>query len=266
MKDLSKILVVKELINSLHLLKKHAFWLVIAAFVDAVFFVAWGFFTTPIKDKILEHAVLIANELSVLMSQKQAGVLGHLISPELRPLTGKLVFLIFLLFAVIYVIYSAFQGTTWWMATQISEKKWKYRDYLLGFAKVNLIWIGASAIYKFLDVIIGLRHLLIEKFAPGTPNIAGKVLFVAIALLSAAAFLSYPTLKAKTIFKTPLKISAGLILLSASIYLATQFILNSISKASLDLALVAGLILLFPVIILIKVYAIRVISNVHARD
>jgi hypothetical protein len=266
MKDLSKMLVVKELINSLHLLKKNAFWLVMAALIDAVFFVAWGFFTSPVKDKIVEHAVLISNQLSTIMAGKGTGILAHMLSPQLRPMTGKLVVLIAALFIVMYLLYSAFHGTSWWMATKIAGRNYKYRNYMLGFAKINLLWLACYALYKLLDIIISLRHLILEKLSPGTPNIAAKILLVLVILLFITAFLSYPMLKIGTLFTTPFKITAPLVIISASIYLTTQFILNNISKLSLDAALITGLLLLFPAITLIRVYVTRVLTNVHTRN
>jgi len=265
MKDLSKELVVKELINSLYLLKKNAFWLVIAALTDAIFFVAWGFFTSPVKNKILEHSVLIANQLSTIMAGKGTGILAHMFRPELRPMTNKLIRLIFILFAVMYIIYSAFHGTSWWMATKIAGKNYTYRQYMFGFAKINLIWMACYALYKLLDIVISLRHLILEKISPGTPNIAAKMLLILVILIFIAAYLSYPLLKINTLFKTPVKITAPLVILSASIYLTAQFILNNIGKLNVDAALIVGLLLLFPVITLIRVYITRVISHVHTR-
>ena len=137
--------------------------------------------------------------------------------------------------------------------------------YMLGFARVNLIWVAGYILFKLLDIIISLRYIVIQKFAPTAPNVAGTMLFVVLIFLALAAFLSYPLLRANTIFKTPLKFSVPLIILSASIFLAAQFILNNIGKINVDAALIAGLILLFPVMNLIRTYAIRVLSNVHAH-
>ncbi len=264
MKDLSKTLVVKELINSLYLIKEQAFWLVMASLTDALFFVAWGFFTTPLKDKIVEHSILLANELStILAGEMPTGLLGQLMGPQLRPLTWKLITLIGMLFIVIYIIYNIFHGTSWWMATKIAGQKLTYKKYMLGFARVNLIWITGYVLFKLFDVMISMRHLIIQKLAPGTPNIAGKILFIALLLLGISAFVSYPTLRARTIFKTPINITVPLIIISASMFLTTQFILNNIGKINVDAALVIGLILLFPVMNLIRVYATRVLSHVH---
>jgi len=43
MKELSKYLVVKELVNSLKLIKKNPLLLITAALLDAIFFFAYGF-------------------------------------------------------------------------------------------------------------------------------------------------------------------------------------------------------------------------------
>ncbi len=268
MRDLSKEIVVKELITSVSLIKKHAFWLVISSLIDALFFLAWGFFTTPVRDKIVEHSVLIANKLSAILAEQEVktGILSHLLGPQLQPMTGKLILLILLLFAVIYVLYNAFHGTSWWMATNIAEMPQKYREYMLGFARVNLIWITGYILYKFIDVIISLRYVIIQKFSPGAPNIAGKVLLAALVLLGIAAFFSYPRLRAAQLFRTPWRITVSLLVLCASMFLAAQFILNSIGKLNVDAALVAGIIILFPVMNLIRTYAIRVLSHVHTRD
>jgi hypothetical protein len=268
MKDLSKTLVVKELINSLILIKQQPFWLVMAALADAVFFIAWGFFTSPVRNKIVEHAVLIANQLSTIMAGQElpSGILEHMLSPALRPMTAKLTIIILTLFVTIYVLYTAFHGTSWWMAAQIAKKDHSYRKYLLGFAKINLLWLLLYTIYKFLDVIVSVRHVVIEKILPGTPNIGAGILFAALLFLGITAVFSYPLLKAKTLFKIPINISAPLIVISASLFLATQFILNLIGKLNVDAALAAGLLLLFPVMTLIRVYITRVITNVHTRD
>lgn len=268
MKDLSKELVVRELITTLSLFRKNPFWLVIASVIDALFFLAWGFFTTPVSDKILAHSVLLANQLSDMMRQQgrvPTGLLVKLFGPELWPYTAKLLTLIFVLFVVSYLIYTIFHGSSWMIATQIAGEKRTYGKYMLGFAKINLLWMLCYIIYKFFDVIAGLRHVLINKIAPGAPNIAGNVLLGILAVVFVSAIFSYPQLKAKTLFKTPLRVSIPLIVLSTSIYLCAQFILNMISKANLNTALLFGLIILFPTMNLIRVYITRVLSHVHAH-
>lgn len=256
--------IIKELINSLSLLKKNGFLLVTAAIIDAVFFVAYGFFTGPVSRKISEHAILLSNNLSPLLAEQHAekGILELLFTAQLRPLTFKLTLLILLLFAISYIIYCIFHGTSWWMAAKIAGQKWKYREYVLGFAKVNLIWLAFYIIFKLFDTFFSIRHLLIEKIIPNSPNLASKVLWAALILLSLAAFFSYPTLKAKTLFKTKLKTSAPLAVLCAAFFIIAWTLPMTIARwTKPEIGFLLGLILLFPTIILIKVYSTRVLND-----
>jgi len=63
------------------------------------------------------------------------------------------------------------------------------------------------------------------------------------------------------IFKTPLKITIPLVILSASIYLAIGFVTNLIAAVSVDAAIIAGITLVFPALVLIRVYITRVLIN-----
>ena len=243
------------------------FWLVMACIIDALFFIAYGFFTFPIKEKISENAILIANKLGPMMAEKQAGILQHLLGPELRGQTGILLILICILFLILYLIYTIFQGTTWWMASQISHQKETYKKYFLGFAKINLIWITGFIIYKILDTFISLRAVLIQKIVPGAPNIAAHILLLALIFLVITAVMSYPKQKAKQIFKTPWKITIPLIALSASIYLTARYIIQLLSTVvPLTFSFLIAMIIIFPIIIYVKVYITRVITHVHTRN
>ncbi len=262
MKDLTKYLVVRELINSFKLLKPNSLYFIIAAFLDAAFFFFWGFFTTPIRDSIVAHAVLISNKISEILAGRQPqGLLFQLFSPDVKPLTYKMIMLILLLFVIIYITYTIFHGTNWWLSRKIAGQKETYRQYLLGFAKINLLWISLYALYKIIDAIIGIRHVIVQKFVPGATNTLGTFVNIIFALVVLAAIFSYPTLKAKTIFKTPLKITIPLVILSASIYLAIGFVTNLIASVSVDAAIIAGITLVFPALVLIRIYITRVLTN-----
>ena len=258
--NLAKTIVVRELISSLSLIKKSPFYLVVAAFVDALFFVAYGFFTTPISDRIAMQSILIANEISQLLAEGKAGILKLLFQEPLLPMTGKLIILMLLLFVITYIVYVIFQGTSWYLAGFIAQQKLSYRKYLLGFARVNLIWIACYIVYKLVDIILGLRFVIIKQFVPDATNVAGNILFGLFVVVIIAACLSYARLEALTIFKTPLKIMLPLLALSFIIYLNAQFVINLISKLNSDLGFIAGLIILFPVIIFIKIYMTRVLN------
>jgi len=262
MKDLSKTLIVKELLNTFTLIRKQSLLFVLAAIIDALFFVAFGFFTGPIRRKIVEYGVLIANKLS--SQGVQSGMLKHLFMPDYSPLTMNLFTLVFVFFVVLYVLYVAFHGTTWWLATRIAGGKAAFRKYFLGFASLNLIWIGLFMIWFAFKTILDLRHSIIKVLIPTVPDIAGGMMLIVLAFLLINAFVSYPRLKRNELFKIPWKTSAALIILCLSIFLTGQFINQQIARLHYDAGLIIGLIVMFPLLSYIRIYATRVITHVRA--
>lgn len=270
--NLSQTLVVKELITSLKLLKQNPLFFIIAAFIDAAFFFFFGFITSPVNNAIIAHVVLISNKISELLAQGvQKGLLYQLFTPEVSPLTYKFLLLILLLFVLIYILYVIFHGTSWWLARNMAGQKETYRKYFFGFAKINLLWMGLYALYKCIDALVGMRHVIVQKFAPGAPNILGTVITIVFAIIAITAIFSYPLLKAKTLFKTAIKISLPLIVLCWSIFIIAWRIPITISlylghiKYIPEVMYILAIILLFPSFVLIRVYLTRVLTNVHAH-
>jgi len=253
------------MIETLKLIKNNLLLFATAIIVDITFFIAYGFYTARIIDKIIAHATLITNKLSVIMAEQPTGLLKHLFDADIKPITIKLGLLIILLFAITYVIYCIFQGTSWWFTTKIAGKKDTYRDYLLGFARINLIWMAGYIIYKILDFTLSLRFVLLQKIIENTTNTGGKILFAAALLLGITAFFSYPTLKTGTLFKTPLKKSLPILLAGAAFYIAIQILLPQINKINTQAALIIGTALLFTTINFIKIHTTKATENVHTR-
>ncbi len=248
--------------ETLKLIQKNFFLFITAIIVDVTFFIAYGFFTAPITNKIIEHAALITNKLSIIMAEQPTGILKHLFDPEIQPITIKLGLLITLMFIVTYIIYCIFQGTSWWITTLITKKGYKYHKYLQGFAKINLYWMLGYIIYKILDVIISVKFVVLQKITENAINIEGKILFAGLLLLGITALFSYPTLKAGTLYRTPLRKSLPILFISAIAYIAIQFIIQYLGKINIHAALITGAILIFTAANYIKIYTAK---NVHAH-
>lgn len=265
MKDLTKYLPVRELIKSLKLLRKYPFFLIIAAFIDAAFFFVQAFLKTPVSDQIAANTVLIGNKLSPLLAAQETGLLAKLFTGEFKPLTGKLIVLILLYFFIVYIVYVIFHGTTWFLASRIAEQKTKYRKYFWQFAKINIFWLGLFVLWKLLDILVGLRRVVIDKFAPGTPNIMGGMLMIALVILCISAVFSYPRFRKKEFFAMPIKTTIPVLILAATSYLVPLFVVNTLGRTP-DTAILLGIIILFPAMVLVKVYLTRVITHVRTRD
>ncbi|RMD57487.1 hypothetical protein D6825_03930, partial [Candidatus Woesearchaeota archaeon] len=122
-------------------------------------------------------------------------------------------------------------------------------------------WLFLFALFKIIDTILSLRAVIIKRLVPNALLITDWVMLTALAALIFTAFASYPKLNTKEIFELNRTTAILFAIFSASIYLATQFIINQVSKASLDAGLLAGILLLFPAITLIKTYTARVVYN-----
>lgn len=249
---------VKHLGTAFTFLKKNPLLLIAACLLDAAFFFAWGFYTTPINERIVEQAILVANSAGENLKQ------GNL--SALLPLNPQILSLLGILFITSFLLYVIFHGTNWWIAQKLVNRKTGYKQYVLGFAKVNLLWLLAYALYRIFDVIIALRATIVEKLAPGLPNIAAYFLFAFLLVMTFAALFSYPTLKARTLFTTPLNISSPLTLLTLSVFLAAHYVANLFEYIHPDAALIAGILLVLPMLTYLRVYITTVITNVHARN
>ncbi len=271
--NLSKQKPVQALLRALEHIKNHPGLLLLAAFIDALFFLAYGFITAPVSDKIIEQSVMITNELSKQWAAGlKTGLLKLVFMDPAKQYTGKLLMYLALLFLLGYFIYCVFQAVTWTLALRTAGHNQRYFTYLRGFMRVNLVWFACYILYRLLDIIVDLRFVFVQKFEPAAINILGGVVDVLFFLIILAAIASYPRLIGKTIFSTKIIDTLGFVLLSLLIILNAQFFTNQLSKLLILPALgeTAAMINLFLLGIffalfmnLIKIYAVCVYGETH---
>lgn len=259
---------IAQFLRTLEHVKEHPGLLVLAAVIDALFFIVYGFLTAPVSDKIIEQSVMITNELSKQWAAGlKTGLLKLLFMDPAKQYTGKLLMYLALLFLLGFVIYSLFQALTWVLALRSAGHHQTYWRYLRGFMRVNLTWFAAYILYRLLDIVVDLRFVLIQKFEPAAINILGGILQSIFVFVVLCAITSYPTLRAKTLFKTKIADSALFVLVSFVIILNAQFFTNQLSKILIlpNLGQTAATIMLIILGIffalfmnLIKIYAVRV--------
>ena len=256
-------LLVKELGNALVALRKNPLLVFGASVMDLLFLFLYAFVGTFVGDQIAAHAVLIANHVSPMLAKGETGLLAKLFEGALRPLTFKLLVLMGLFFLVLFIIYVIIQGLAWWFSAKTAGTEQKFSVYLARFAKLNLVWLVFFVLIKLVDVLLGLRFQLIKKFVPGAFNLATPVMTVVFAALVLIAFLSYPRLKAKDFLHIPFLTALGLLGMCAVLFLVRWFVVENAGKVSTDLALLVSIMLL-PVFVLMRVYAVRVVNHVGA--
>ncbi len=274
MKRILNSAILQELLKTFKAVKKNWAIFIAAAILDIVFVFSKAFFATPVTDRMSETIVLMANKLSPMLAAQETGILLKLFTGTFKPLTGKLILLVLLFFAILYIVYIIFQGVNWWIITRIAGNKEKFRKYFLGFALINITWFGFYVLYKLVDLFVGLRRILIEKFSPDSVNIAGGLVTAAFIFLAITALFSYPGLKRRQIFMTPLKITIPLIVISAAILMISSYILNLVAQytvyevsllgVKINLVAILLALLLFLPVNYVKIYITRVLSNVRS--
>lgn len=254
--------------------KEHPWMLAIAALLDALFVFFLAFFTTPVSDRIGEQTLNIAAKAAPLITEGKTGLLNQIFTESFRPMTGKLLLLILLYFIIIYIIYSLFQGITWWMALKTSGRKKPFLKYYLNFAKINITWLGFFVLGMIIYTLVELRYVLIENFAPGTPNIAGNMMLILFGIMAIAAFFSYPNMNRKQVFVMPLKTTVIAVAVSIAALWAARTLLNMLAKLLMWQIGIAGIqvngvalllsLVFFLFLNAVKVYLTKVIANVNS--
>ncbi|PIN75069.1 hypothetical protein COV18_04910 [Candidatus Woesearchaeota archaeon CG10_big_fil_rev_8_21_14_0_10_37_12] len=258
--------IVRNFAISLKLIKTNLHLFVLACLVDLAFFFSLGLFTAPVKDRISSYAVTLNTQLSQTLASSKGetvNLLSRLFSLEVSPITNKIIFFVITSFIISYAVFVIFQSTNWWLNKKIANQKIKYEQYAASFAKINLIWLAGYVIYKLIDLTVGLRKVFIEKIAPGAPSPSEQLIFVLFIFMCIAAWFSYPELKAKALFKTPIKKSAQLIIFAGVLYGLLQLILFVIGKVNPAGATIIGILLILPLINFVKILTIKVVSHVR---
>jgi len=263
--ELARLHFIANALAAFERVRAHA-WLVLASvLLDVGFFFSLGFFTTPIKDKLLEQVIVIGSLLSQQAKETgralgNSGLLQQLFQPEIKPYTINVLLLFLSMVVVTYVVYVIFQGSAWAAARNIASKKTVLRTYLLGFARVNLLWGILYLVYLVLDLIASLRHRIIELVVKTTvPDLLGTGLFIAAVIVGLIALLSYPQLSIRNAFRSVLDVKRiiPMYALLAVIYLVLDFLLTQLLQWSFEFTILIGAIIVLPVMAWARVYIIE---------
>ncbi len=255
-------LFVKEAINAFVLLRKHKKIVLIATIIDCLFFYAYGLLGGGLTQKLTELFENIV--IGVLPGIKQGNaIIDLLFFPNVYPLTTSFLFNLLLLILLIFVLYIVFQGINFWLANNL-VKKISYKDYLISFAKVNLLWILGFVVYNIIDLIGRLQERF-DTITTGleTTNYWSIIAKILIFLIIYFALISYTKLNLKNAFVIGTKKFKQLFFLLISslvIILVLMFVLTNLFNAVINyengeqIFVVIGAVLLFPTMFFLRLY------------
>jgi hypothetical protein len=218
---LAKIKAVKEWIAAWKALAANGWYVGANAALDIIFFVLYGFVTAPLFAKLTEHVIAIgtiaAEQMRSVAGRARPAVIDVLFQQPVSRYTWQFIALIVLLSIVVYVLYCIFQGIAWYLAGRITGSRVYWRNYLLHFARINLLWGGLYLIWQCLSTVFDLRRIAIEKLMNQIAPTSGYFFSVLLGLIIYFAIVSYPILSIRKAFasglrKIPVLIPAALVI------------------------------------------------------
>ncbi len=194
---------VKEWIIAWKAVWARGWYLPFSAVLDLLFLVLYGFMTSPVFDKLTEHIIVIGALVSEQMSvadRARPAVIDALFQEPVSKYTWQFLGLLVLLAIVVFVLYCIIQGVAWLIAGKLVNSKMHWRQYLLCFIRINLVWAGLYFLWQCIDTLLSLRNLVVEKIT-GQPVISTDVFMIfLLVILFYFALVSYPLLAIKKAF------------------------------------------------------------------
>jgi len=246
---------IKDLKKSGVALNKNKPLLLFGSLVDMVFFIIYGFLTSPFFFTIVTNV----NTIGTIIQQRaidftrsaanNPSIINLLFTdPTLKGLTQELLLAYLLLGLLTYVLYVAFQGFNWNLARVINGHKKELGKYFKGFWKVNIVWFLLFVVYHFMDLIASLRQTVASGSVVLSPtNTLGIIAKVFLVIVVYFALISYNTLSVKSAFRDGFK--KAKVYLPKYIVIALVFILiNYIIIIIPDLitSFIVGIVLFLP--------------------
>ena len=221
--------------------------ILLSPFWELIFFVAIGFATAPIFNRILIYAQAYFGALAV-----QAPMLLQGTPPaSSTALLAKLIVLYLIFFVTVYLVYGLCEGLAWAYASKAVFPNIDGRTYLCRFARANLLWIPLYAALHLMSLLADFQLLNAESMGIAPPTLLPTTLVVFSILLAYAAFMDYALLpmmangRLRTIFRVVPKLLPVLALI-VLIFLAVNAILIWAFSVNQFFALAIGMLLVLP--------------------
>lgn len=252
----------------LQAVKKKPLYFLGSILADLGFFFFYGFVVLSLSEKIADKIArfgFLAAQQGPNFADFTSTVLEVISKdPALKVLGIDMIVLLALMIMSFYFVYTLFQGIAWWCCHQmIKAKPWK--EYFHTFFVINLYWIALLAGYKVLDALA----VYAASFHIATLlQVASILSFVYLIAWLYVASLSYSMLPKKKAIRQAFHLSVKRkILIPMICVLVVLFIINALLSwlgvQSPQLFLVIGIVLVFPLLSLTRIF---MITLVHAHD
>ncbi len=232
--------------QSWKILKENALLVLLCSLIDFLFLFAYGFLTSPIRQKMGLQML----ELGKVLAAQGMPALSGLFTAQASVFLEKLAFSLIIFAVLTYVLYCVFQGVNWKLALDMTGKKQEWLSYLNSFAKVNALWFSLFVLAFALNVFAAMRRTVLQAMNTPGGNVLGWVSLVAVFLIGVCAVLSYPSTSVKQGWRLAQQFKKVLPVIAAiAVYFAAlNYVLILLAGVNTDLMYVVGIILLFPAV------------------
>jgi hypothetical protein len=266
--SLTKLVAVREWVSAWKTVWQQKTFALASALLDLVFLISFGFLTAPVLGKLQQHVIiigsLVSRQLQVPAGRARPAVIDTLFQPPASAYVWQFLGLLLVLALIMFLLYSIVQGLNWWLALGAAGHAKDWKQFLLGFARVNTLWFVLVLLWFCIDTVLDLRRLLVEKATGVAAGGAGTVASVVLLIILYFALASYPLLSARKAFR--LGVRKAKVLVPAGVIIAAHFFAgNSIVRwlqgINTTLMFLVGAVLLFALLAWARVYIARVVAG-----
>lgn len=229
--------------------------ILLAPLLDLLFFIAMGFATAPIFERILVYAQAYFGSLAAQgPALVDASLRGSMFG--FNPLLLRLLLLYGVLLITAYAIYVLLQGLIWGWCIRAAQPQFDIFPYLRRFAAANILWVPLYGIIHLLDLLYLFQSAAAERAGVAASKFLPAVGIVLAVLLAYFAFTDYILIAEKEIARRwqrlrqsiklfpplfPLLLFLGLLFLAGNALLNWAFAMHKFAGMALGLLLVLPL-------------------------
>lgn len=252
--------IISKLTAPLKILAKNPGILILCTILDAIFFILYGFLTSPFFKSMTNLLVVISDKVSLELDLVQqglssaGGMLDIIFGVTIRADVLEFIIMGLIVSLVIYVLYSVVHGTCWKYATRLAGYSDKH--FLRKFFFVNIFWMVLLVLHSILDVLQELRYLIMQRITGGGINFPRYFMILLLFIGAYFALISYKTKNIKKSFREGVqtKKHIGKYLLILLLFLIINFILQFAGYLHENLLFLLGIILFLPAISYFRIF------------
>ena len=266
---------INELKKTFDLVKKEPFYIAVPSLIDIMFLLVLGyvgnFFLITKAAPLLERIAEIKIGSSVASVEEYATAVMSQQS-EIFPLAMQVMGIFFQLALSILILWIVFQGVNWYLASKFDNKKVKVWKFFKNFTVATIV----IAIFEFIIALfyynLTLKNVLGNN-SPIVQLVVNSISIIALVVLYYFALINYSicykySLKRLELCKKTIMVGIKqyrdislAILVLLLMFIILNYAIRIISLISVNLMLVVGVILVFPLIAFSRMYLIKIVNK-----